>query len=332
MLAHADLGIGIHGIGPGHSMSLMYRTQELRSDATTSEKLESVLFSRTDRFEFTSDAGRMRTEVFTLAHSPIRFSRVTSTGHEIELTEESLATFLIPTKGRLGVRVVGREYAADEGNMLALRPHRRQTTVAPAVDRRYAAHVMMLPFARVAGILPADGANLRGPEAGRLRSYLDFMIGDILSDPSAALSERTARSMLALVEDLIDDLLAVGADAGTARRPVRAASARTVRAAGELMRQRADEPLSIAALADELGIGLRSLQLSFREVYGLSPRELLGRIRLEAARERLLAAAPTEQVTTIAMDCGFTHLSRFAGAYHRAFGERPSETLRRRPT
>jgi transcriptional regulator GlxA family with amidase domain len=105
-----------------------------------------------------------------------------------------------------------------------------------------------------------------------------------------------------------------------------------VRAAGELLRRHADEPVSIAALADELGISLRSLQLSFREVFGLSPRELLGRIRLETARERLLAADPSEQVTTIALDCGFTHLSRFAGAYHQAFGERPSETLRRRRT
>lgn len=138
-----------------------------------------------------------------------------------------------------------------------------------------------------------------------VRGYLDFMIGDILSDTSAALSERTARSMLALVEDLIDDLLGVGANTGRVPRPMRSDSAQTVRAAGELLRQRADEPLSIAALADELRIGLRSLQLSFREVYGLSPRELLGRLRLETASERLLAADPSEQVTTVALDCGF---------------------------
>ena len=111
---------------------------------------------------------------------------------------------------------------------------------------------------------------------------------------------------------------------------MRAASARRVRGAAELLRQRADEPVSIAALAEEIGVGLRSLQMSFREVHGQAPREFLGRIRLERARERLLAADPSEQVTTIALDCGFSHLSRFAEAYRQAFGERPSETLRRR--
>jgi transcriptional regulator GlxA family with amidase domain len=30
------------------------------------------------------------------------------------------------------------------------------------------------------------------------------------------------------------------------------------------------------------------------------------------------------------MDCGFFHLGRFAQAYARAYGERPSETLARR--
>jgi AraC-like DNA-binding protein len=56
-------------------------------------------------------------------------------------------------------------------------------------------------------------------------------------------------------------------------------------------------------------------------------------MRLDVARAALLAAEPPRQVTVIALDCGFTHLSRFAEAYLRAFGERPSETLaRRRPS
>ena len=123
-----------------------------------------------------------------------------------------------------------------------------------------------------------------------MRRYLDFLIEDILADPSTGPADRTARGMLALVEDLLRDLLAAGADVdGAPPRPrVRTASARRVRDAEELLRQRADEPLPIAALADEIGIGLRSLQQSFREVHGLAPRDFLGRLRLERARERLL--------------------------------------------
>jgi transcriptional regulator GlxA family with amidase domain len=100
----------------------------------------------------------------------------------------------------------------------------------------------------------------------------------------------------------------------------------------EIMRTRSDEPLSMVDLARELGLGVRSLQLAFQTVLGEGPRARLTRIRLERARERLLAGDPHDEVTTIALDCGFTHLSRFAGAYLRAYGERPSDTLaRRRP-
>jgi AraC-like DNA-binding protein len=106
-----------------------------------------------------------------------------------------------------------------------------------------------------------------------------------------------------------------------------------VRLAEEMMRAYSDEPLSVLDLANALGVSLRSLQLAFAEVHGgLTPRAVLYRIRLEKARARLLAADEDSQVTTIAHNSGFSHLSRFAQAYTRAYGERPSETLYRRRT
>jgi transcriptional regulator GlxA family with amidase domain len=84
-------------------------------------------------------------------------------------------------------------------------------------------------------------------------------------------------------------------------------------------------------LAQRLEVSLRSLQLAFREVHdGLSPRQVYNQIRLDRARQRLLQASGGDQVTTIALDSGFAHLSRFAMSYARAFGELPSETLARR--
>jgi transcriptional regulator GlxA family with amidase domain len=49
--------------------------------------------------------------------------------------------------------------------------------------------------------------------------------------------------------------------------------------------------------------------------------------RLTAARRRLDAPRAGDDVTRVAVACGFCHLGRFAGAYLRAFGERPSDTL-----
>ena len=52
--------------------------------------------------------------------------------------------------------------------------------------------------------------------------------------------------------------------------------------------------------------------------------------RLERTHAQLLAADPAvSSVTEIALNNGFSHLSRFSAAYRRRFAEYPSETLRR---
>jgi AraC-like DNA-binding protein len=51
------------------------------------------------------------------------------------------------------------------------------------------------------------------------------------------------------------------------------------------------------------------------------------------AREELLRADPyNHNVTSIAMDCGFTHLSKFASLFKAQFGECPSDALKRPDT
>jgi AraC-like DNA-binding protein len=56
---------------------------------------------------------------------------------------------------------------------------------------------------------------------------------------------------------------------------------------------------------------------------------VLRKKRLAQARADLAAAAPGTTVTSVALDCGFTHLGRFSLDYAKEFGEPPSETLRR---
>lgn len=119
-----------------------------------------------------------------------------------------------------------------------------------------------------------------------------------------------------------------GADPGPGGAEA-AARLRAVQALA-LMRAEADGAVSIARIAERLGVGMRCLQLAFAAHYGMTPREMLTTLRLEKARSLLLAAAPEATVTTIALDAGFSHLSRFSESYRRAFGECPVETLRRR--
>ena len=98
----------------------------------------------------------------------------------------------------------------------------------------------------------------------------------------------------------------------------------------ELAMSRPDQSLSIADMAQHIGVPERTLRTAFNRNYGVSPKEYLRIQRLYQAR-RLLRAGSQDQttVTEIAFSLGFWELGRFAGAYHRLFGERPSETLRK---
>jgi AraC-like DNA-binding protein len=55
----------------------------------------------------------------------------------------------------------------------------------------------------------------------------------------------------------------------------------------------------------------------------------LRNVRLDLARFELKQkSSGSTSVTEVAMNCGFSHLSKFASAYKERFGELPSETLR----
>lgn len=87
--------------------------------------------------------------------------------------------------------------------------------------------------------------------------------------------------------------------------------------------------LKIRALARAAGVSPRTLCREFARQCGAPPITHLRRERLEGARRHLLRARSGETVTSVALDWGFVHLGRFAAAYARRFGERPSVTLRR---
>ncbi|WP_123592387.1 AraC family transcriptional regulator [Salinisphaera orenii] len=87
-------------------------------------------------------------------------------------------------------------------------------------------------------------------------------------------------------------------------------------------------PIDIDTLARCANVSRRALYTLFKRHTGESPMVFVRRRRLERARDQLRAAVgETDTVTAIALTHGFTHLSRFAAEYRRAFGERPSQTL-----
>ena len=87
--------------------------------------------------------------------------------------------------------------------------------------------------------------------------------------------------------------------------------------------------LGIAELCRIAAVERRTLVRAFRAVHGETPSRYLHTLRLNLARQALLAAdAGCKTVTEIVTRFGFRELGRFAVRYRRTFGESPSETLR----
>lgn len=103
-----------------------------------------------------------------------------------------------------------------------------------------------------------------------------------------------------------------------------------VRRVEEYIHSNFAEPICLADLIAVSGVSGRSLHSGFRRFRDTTPMNYLKDHRLAMAR--LALSGPADRhltVTDVALNCGFSHLSRFAGDYFNRFGERPSASLRR---
>ncbi|MGB5920899.1 MAG: AraC family transcriptional regulator [Syntrophobacteria bacterium] len=103
-----------------------------------------------------------------------------------------------------------------------------------------------------------------------------------------------------------------------------------VRRAEEYMRVHFKEAITINDLLRICGCSRSVLFAAFRNARGYTPMEFLTEHRLQSAREKLLKPHPEVSVSSIALDCGFMYLGRFSQVYRKRFGERPSDTWRKR--
>ena len=96
----------------------------------------------------------------------------------------------------------------------------------------------------------------------------------------------------------------------------------------ELARASFGEARAIPDMCLTLAIGQRTLARAVRAVRGTTPAKHLHALALAEARAALQHPA-ARSVREVALRCGFRELGRFAADYRAAFGENPSETLRR---
>ncbi|WP_328528488.1 AraC family transcriptional regulator [Nocardioides sp. NBC_00368] len=104
-----------------------------------------------------------------------------------------------------------------------------------------------------------------------------------------------------------------------------------IRAAVAYIEEHAAEPIGVNDVAAHAGLCVRALQQGFARHLETTPSGYLRQVRLGRVRDALLASdAEATTVATVASRWGFFSLGRFAAQYREAYGETPSQTLRRR--
>lgn len=105
---------------------------------------------------------------------------------------------------------------------------------------------------------------------------------------------------------------------------------RAVTIARELIESHPEWRHTVTSLAREASVGVRALQIAFRQHLDTTPRAYLTHVRMQRAHQELLASQrDTTTVNRVVAKWGLGHPGRFARAYYALFGELPSETLAR---
>lgn len=247
---------------------------------------------------------------FYLIHVPLKGTSVVEVSGELVHTNPEQAVICSPSH-----RV--RFQWSDECGVLAIRiersaVERQMTALAGAPVLRSPSFDPRLPFDQDSSW--RNLSNFLCSELGRERHM--FMP----PGARAALGQMLITALLTQHDHDLRHLL---------DRPGASIAPRHVRKAEEFMAARLGQPLTMVDIVEAVGVSERTLFEGFRRFRNTSPMAWLKARRMEKAHEALLQGAPNASVTGIAMEWGFYHLGNFSAAYRDAYGERPSETLKK---
>jgi len=91
----------------------------------------------------------------------------------------------------------------------------------------------------------------------------------------------------------------------------------------KILSQQTGDGLTIANLAEKLGMGERHLRRLFKDHLGVSPKELLQERRLNIARQMLIEE--TTPVSRLAFLSGYSSIRRFNDAFKKEYGTTPTQ-------
>ena len=146
------------------------------------------------------------------------------------------------------------------------------------------------------------------------------------STVSAPLRRSLSDNTLSALFSLFQDSVPVSEDRNSGQQ-----RHHLVERADAYVRVHSDRLVTVSELCSALSISRRALQIGFQDVLGISPHAYIRAVSLNGVRSHLNnASSPYVSVQDAAAAYGFWHMSQFALDYRQLFGERPSETIKRR--
>jgi len=94
-----------------------------------------------------------------------------------------------------------------------------------------------------------------------------------------------------------------------------------------LTESRLKSPITMSEICAAVHVSRRTLQYTFTQCYGLSPKQYIQVVRLNQVRRMLQSGEEFHTIADIAFNYGFFHLGLFCQSYKRLFGETPRQTL-----
>lgn len=175
-----------------------------------------------------------------------------------------------------------------------------------------------------------DHHPINAAAAHQLGAAIAHLRDDVLAVPDVRLNPLVVSAAARYLAASVLSTFPNDATAESSAADRRDAHPATLRRAIAFIEANAGSDVSMAGIAAAAHVSVRAVQLAFRQYLDTTPMAYLRRVRLGHARAALQSAAPGDTtVTRVAARWGYAQPSSFAAHYRAAYGESPSQTLRR---
>jgi AraC family transcriptional regulator, ethanolamine operon transcriptional activator len=164
--------------------------------------------------------------------------------------------------------------------------------------------------------------------AHRIRQQISSTIQGVMEHPLQLAGKSARQQFQSEVKDLVFSFFDVAHQQSHNIKLSLQKAQRVVAKAQEAFIENAETPLTVDELCSLTHTSRRTLQNCFETVTGQSPAVFLKNMRLNSVKRILVMSDDTSNISDIAAQWGFWHLSQFTADYKRLFGELPSQTLK----